>query len=86
MSTHYKTLFPKRYFEKYSNFRGIILRHFILVENKKLKSKLFDKGDPLPFSIVCMVYLDSNIPLNVYYVPFGFDILRFGRTTSKKNV
>ena len=78
MFTHYKTLFPERYFEKCSNLRGIILRYFILIENKKLKSKLFDKRDPLPFSIVCMAYLDKNIPLNVYYVPFGFDILRFG--------
>ena len=56
-----------------------------VIENKKFKTKLFDKRDPYPFSMGCMPHLDSNILSNFYYASLASQILRFDRNTSGSN-
>ena len=69
---------PELQLEKENNFRSIIFRLFYY----NWKTQLYDKRDALPFSIVPMPHLDSNIPSNICYASLGSKILRFGRTTS----
>ena len=57
----------------------------IIIENKKNKTKLYDKRDALPFSVTRMPHLDINILLNIYFSSAGSEILRFVRTTSDGN-
>ena len=49
---------------------------------KKLKTQLFDKRDPFPFSKVYMLHLDNNILSSIYHASIGSEILRFVRPSS----
>ena len=57
----------------------------IIIENKKLKTQLYDERDGFLFSIVLMPHLDSNIPSDIYYASIGSEILKFARSTSDIN-
>ena len=47
-----------------------------------LDTKLFDKRDNFPFSIVRLPFCSSNIPSNMFYASIGAEILRIGRVSS----
>ena len=51
-------------------------------ENGHLNTKLFDKRDDFPFSIVRLPFCSSNIPSNMFYASIGAEILRIGRVSS----
>ena len=48
------------------------------------KTNLYDKRDDLPFSIVKMPYLESNIPSKMFYSAYGAEILRSARVSNNK--
>lgn len=54
----------------------------VTIENLKNRTKLSYKSDSFPFSVVCLSYLDSNIPSNFFYFTFQAEILRSARTTN----
>ena len=54
----------------------------ITKENGRLTTKLFDKRDEFPFSIVRLPFSSSNIPTNMFYACIGAEILRIGRVSS----
>ena len=54
----------------------------ITKENGHLNTKLFDKRDEFPFSIVRLPFNSSNIPSNMFYSCIGAEILRIGRVCS----
>ena len=54
----------------------------ITKENGHLNTKLFDKRDNFPFSIVRLPFRSSNIPSNMFYASIGAEILRIGRVCS----
>ena len=43
--------------------------------------KLFDKRDAFPFFIVCMPYVDSNIPKTIFYSALAGEFLRIARSS-----
>ena len=43
----------------------------LTIKKKQLKTKLFDKRDKFPFSIVFRSYSRSNISTNIYYATIG---------------
>ena len=45
-----------------STSQASFLNLSIMIENKKCKTKLYDKRDAFPFCVVRMPQLDSNIP------------------------
>ena len=51
-------------------------------QNGHLDTKLFDKRDNFPFSIVRLPFCSSNIPSNMFYASIGAEILRIGRVSS----
>ena len=51
-------------------------------ENGHLNTKLFDKRDDFPFSIVRLPFHSSNIPSKMFYSSIGAEILRIGRVCS----
>ena len=55
------------------------------MENGHLNTKLFDKRDDFPFSIVRLPFQCSNIPSNMFYASIGAEILRIGRVSSSTN-
>ena len=54
----------------------------ITKENGYFSTKLFDKRDEFPFSIVRLPFASSNIPTNMFYSSIGAEILRIGRVSS----
>ena len=48
-------------------------------------TKLYDKRDTFPFSVVCMPHSDSDISSVIYYASKGSEILRLARTISHIN-
>ena len=54
----------------------------IIKEDGHLSTKLFDKRDEFPFSIVRLPFASSNIPTNMFYSCIGAEILRIGRVCS----
>ena len=57
----------------------------MIIENKKLKTKLFDKKNAFHFLVIFLPHLNCNIPSNSYYVSIGSDILKFPRRISDSN-
>ena len=45
-------------------------------------TKLFDKRDDFPFSIVRLPFSSSNIPTNMFYACVSAEILRIGRVSN----
>ena len=43
--------------------------------------KLFDKCDAFPLFIVCMPFIDSNIPKSIFYSALAGEFLRITRNT-----
>ena len=43
--------------------------------------KHFDKRDAFPFFIVCMLYIDSNIPKSIFYSALVGEFLRIIRSS-----
>ena len=43
--------------------------------------KLFDKRDAFRFFIVCMPYVDSNIPKSIYYSALVGEFLKIARSS-----
>ena len=43
--------------------------------------KLIDKKDSLPFSIVGIPHIESNIPQNIFYSAIKYEFLRIARST-----
>ena len=50
-----------------------------------LDTKLFDKRDSFPFSIVRLPFKCSNIPTSMFYGSIGAEVLRTGRVSSSKD-
>ena len=65
---------------------GSFLELTTTIKDKNFYAKLFDKKDNFPFSIVRMSYLDSNVPLKMYYSLFGAEILKSVRTTNDATI
>ena len=57
----------------------------VTTENKKFKTKLSDKWDAFPFSIVLVPHLDSNIPSNIFYTSIRPEILGVHKTALDVN-
>ena len=69
--------------ESISNSEASFLDLSIVIEINN--TKLFDKRDASPFSIVCVPHLDSYISSSIYNAFIGSQTLRFAGTTSDKN-
>ena len=59
--------------ENIATFDASFLELSIVIENKKLKTQLYDKRDAFYFSIFCTPHLDSQILSNIYYVSVDSD-------------
>ena len=53
----------------------------LIITNKKVTSKLYDKRDAFNFSVVRLPYKCSNIPSKVFYATIGAEVLRIGKAT-----
>ena len=51
-------------------------------ENGHISTKLYDKRDNFPFSIVRLLFASSNIPSRMFYNCIGAEILGIGRVCS----
>ena len=67
---------------EYSGDQVSFLDLQITKENGQLNTKLFDKRDDFPFSIVRLPFRSSNIPTNMFYASISAEILRIGRVSS----
>ena len=52
------------------------------ISEKQIFTKLFDKRDDFPFSIVRLPYKQSNMPSKMFYSSLGAEFLRICRATS----
>ena len=75
---NFKNIYPlelKFKKEKISSSEVSFLDLCFILENKKFKTRLYDKGrDVFYFSDVHMLYLDSNNLSNIYYASIGSEI------------
>ena len=62
-----------------------LLDLLIVNENKKLKTKLFNRRDTFPFSIVRIPRLDRNTLSKLYHASMCSQILKSARPTSDSN-
>ena len=69
--------------ENNSNLEASFLDLSITLENKHFNTKLFDKRDAFPFSIVRMPDLNGNILCHVFYGSIFSEFLRIARATLK---
>jgi hypothetical protein len=53
----------------------------INIKNKKFETKLFDKRENFPFSIVRFPHKLSNMPSKMFYSTIGAEVLRISRVT-----
>lgn len=56
----------------------------LLVKEKKLKTKLYDKRDGFNFQIVRMPFLESCIPDRIFYATIMSEVLRIARATTHR--
>ena len=84
LERNFKNIYPLELQLKKENIsasEAVFLDFFMIIEKKKIKTQLYDKRGAFPFSIVCLPYLYSNNPSNIYYASIVYEILRFARTT-----
>ena len=67
---------------EHSGDRVTFLDLEITKEDGHFNTKLYDKRDDFPFSIVRLPFLSSNIPTSMFYSSIGAEILRIGRVSS----
>ena len=56
----------------------------ISIHESRFSSKLFDKRDAFPFSIVRMPYLSSNIPSTIFFSTISSELLRIAICSTGK--
>ena len=71
--------------ENCGNSHASFLDLEISIVDNQFCTKLFDKRDTFPFSIVRMPYKCSNIPSAIFYSSFGAEILRINRASTIKD-
>ena len=63
--------------EKHATFLDLDIK----ISEDKFIYKMFDKRDEFAFSVVCMPYIDSNIPSYIFYGTIMSEIIRIARCT-----
>ena len=69
--------------ENHNNNHATFLDLDITIINGRFETKLFDKRDDFPFSIVRFPYKCSNMPRKMFYSTIGAEFLRIARATSR---
>ena len=69
--------------ENSDNNHATFLDLDITIVDGRFETKLFDKRDDFPFSIVRFPYKCSNMPNKMFYSTIGAEFLRIARATSR---
>ena len=79
----YKDIYPPELQLKveHSGTHATFLNLDIMVKDGVFIYKLFDKRDAFPFFIVCMTYVDRNIPKTIFYSALAGEFLRIARSS-----
>ena len=83
----YKDIYPPELQIKVEHFGtyATFLNLHITVKNGVFVDKLFDNRDAVPFLIVRMPYIDSNIPKSIFHYALLGEFLRITRTSLLNN-
>ena len=79
----YKDIYPPdvQLNVEYSATHATFLNLDVTTKDEVFVYKLFDKLDAFPFFIVCMPYIDSNIPKSIFYSALIGEFLRIARSS-----
>ena len=69
--------------ENTDNNHATFLDLEITIINGRMETKLYDKRDAFPFSIIRLPYKNSNMPAKMFYSTIGAEFLRITRATSE---
>ena len=84
----YKEIYPEELELKleHSGSHASLLNLDITILEGEFVYKLFDERDAFPFSIVRMLFINSNIPESIFYSALVGEFLRIARSTLKLDV